>query len=216
MPDLDFQVAKVAPAERGVTPLLQFTLRVTDKVAGEEIQAVALHVQIQLQCPQRSYTPEEKARLSELFGTPERWGETLRNRLWAHVNATVPPFSGSTEVALSVPCTYDLNVSSAKYFHALEGGEVGLLFLFSGTIFYLNEAGHLQVQQIPWHKECTYRMPAQVWREMMDQHYPNSAWITLGRGHLERLEAYRRQHGLTSWDQTVDRLLAEETTEVLA
>jgi hypothetical protein len=216
MPDLDFQVTDATPATHGMTPLLRFSLRVTNRTPGEAIQAVALNAQIQLQCPQRSYNAREKERLSELFGTPERWGETLRNRLWTHVNATVSAFSGSTEVMLPVPCTYDLNVSSAKYLHALEDGEVGLLFLFSGTMFYLNAEGLLQVQQISWNKECVYRMPVQRWQELMDHHYPNSAWLTLDRDHFERLYEYRRQHGLATWDQAIEQLLASTPAEVLA
>jgi hypothetical protein len=34
---------------------------------------------------------------------------------------------------MPVTCTYDLEVVAAKYFYALEDGEVPLEFLFSGT-----------------------------------------------------------------------------------
>ena len=92
--------------------------------------------------------------------------------------------------SLPVACTYDLNVSATKYFHALEGGEVPLLFLFSGTVFYAGEAGHLQVQQIPWDKECAYGMPVQAWQALMDYHYPGTAWLSLDREIFDRLYAY--------------------------
>ena len=106
-----------------------------------------------------------------------------------------------------MPCTYDLNVSATKYFYALEGGEVPLLFLFSGTVFYAAEDGRLQVQQISWEKECTYRMPVSVWQEMMDHHYPNSAWLSLPRETFDRLYAFKRETGLATWEQ-VDRAAA--------
>ncbi len=108
-----------------------------------------------------------------------------------------------------MPCTFDLNVSATKYFYALEDGEVPLLFLFSGTIFYENDEGHLQISQVSWNKECTYRMPITIWKKMMDHHYPNSAWLSLGRDLFERLYAFRRREGLADWDQTIARLLAE-------
>jgi len=207
MPDLDFQITGANAAEHALTPLIQFTLQVTNRTLRENIEGVSLNVQIQLQCPQRTYSKTEKERLSELFGTPERWGETLRNRLWTQLSTTVRPFTDSVESKLPVPCTYDLNVSTAKYFHALDSGDVGLLFLFSGTVFYRDMNRQLQVSQIPWNKECTYRMPVELWREVMAQHYPNSTWVNLHRDVFERLYEYRRLHGLATWDDAVDRLL---------
>jgi len=44
----------------------------------------------------------------------------------------------------------------------------------------------------------------------MDQHYPNSAWIPLERGVFDRLYEYRRRVGVSSWEQTIERLLASE------
>ena len=136
MPDLDFKILGVEPAVRGVVPLIQFKVEVTNQPATEPIQNVILQAQIQIQAPQRSYTEKEKEKLNDLFGTPERWGQTLRTRLWTLASTTVRPFTGHTEAMLSVPCSFDLNIAATKYFYALEEGDVPLLFLFSGTIFY--------------------------------------------------------------------------------
>ena len=200
---------------RGLTPLLHFQLEVSNVPATESIHTVMLQAQIQIQSPQRIYDPQEKEKLEDLFGTPDRWGQTLRNKLWTHANTCIRTFSGKTEALLPVPCTYDLNVSATKYFYALEGGEVPLLFLFSGTVFYASEAGHLQVQQIPWNNECTYRMPVHVWKALMDHHYPGTAWLSLDRELFDRLYAYRRRRGLATWDQAIEQLLpAAENLEV--
>lgn len=209
MPDLDFKITGVEAANYGITPLLHFKLEITNAPETETIQSVMLQAQIQLQSTQRAYGPEEKEKLGELFGTPDRWGQTLRARLWTHANATVRQFTGKTEAILSIPCTFDLNVSATKYFYALEGGEVPLLFLFSGTIFYQGPDERLQIQQVSWNKECAYRMPISAWQEMMDEHYPNTAWLSLERGLFERLYAFRRREGLADWDQTIERLLPE-------
>jgi len=128
----------------------------------------------------------------------------------------VRPFTGATTATLTVPCTFDLNVMATKYFYALEGGEIPLLFLFSGTVFYEGPDGNLQVQQISWNKECAYRLPVAVWRELMDHHYPNTAWLSLNREVFERLYAYRRSHGIATWDQTIEQLLpAMEAAEAI-
>ena len=209
MPDLDFRVTDVEAAAHGMVPLLLFHLEVTNAPPEEAIQSATLQVQIQFQCPQRAYNSSEKEKLLDLFGTPERWGQTLRNRLWTHAAATLGPFSGATTARLPVPCTFDLNVSAAKYFYALEEGDVPLLFLFSGTVFYSAQDGRLQVQRISHEKECAWRMPVRLWRELMDHHWPNSAWITLHRDVFDRLCEFKRQNGLPTWEQTFERLLAE-------
>jgi hypothetical protein len=210
MPDLHFEITGVESAARGLTPLLQFNVAVCNEPATEAIHTVMLHAQIQLQCPQRSYNASEKEKLVELFGTAERWGQTLRNRLWGSSNTTVRAFSGNTVATVQMPCTFDLNVAATKYFHALEDGGVPLLFLFSGTIFYEGIDGRLQVQQISWNKECTYLMPLQIWNEMMDEHFPNTAWLYLQRDVFEQLSAYKRSRGFTNWEETVSCLLANE------
>ncbi len=210
MPDLDFSIIGVEHAAHGLTPLLHFKLRVTNQPPTETIQSVILQAQIQIQAPGRSYTEDEKPKLIDLFGTPDQWGTTLRARLWTLSNTTVRSFTGETEAILPVPCSFDLNVAGTKYFYALESGDVPLLFLFSGTIFYAGADGRLQVQQISWNKECTYQMPVSVWQKMMDHHYPNSAFISLERGVFDRLHEYKRRAGVPSWEQAIERLLAGE------
>jgi Family of unknown function (DUF6084) len=215
VPDLNFRIAGVDQGVRGLTPLLHFQLEVSNSPATESIHTVMLQAQIQIQSPQRIYNAQEKEKLEDLFGTPDRWGQTLRNKLWTHANTCIRTFSGKTEALLPVPCTYDLNVSATKYFYALEDGEVPLIFLFSGTVFYASEAGHLQVQQIPWDNECTYRMPVHVWKALMDHHYPGTAWLSLDRELFDRLYAYRRRRGLATWDQAIEQLLpAAENLDV--
>jgi hypothetical protein len=107
-----------------------------------------------------------------------------------------------------MPCTFDLNVAVTKYFHALEDGDAPLLFLFSGSIFYEAEDGRLQVGQISWNKECAYRMPLRAWRHIMEQHFPNSAWLYLRRDIFDQLYAYKRQRGFGTWEAAIVRLLA--------
>lgn len=210
MPDLNFQITGVETAARGLTPLLHFKLHIDTGRRPEPVQALLLNAQVQIQCPQRSYSAAEKERLVELFGAPEQWGQTLRNRLWAHSSATVGAFTGSAQAILPVACTCDLNVASSKYFFALEGGEVGLLFLFSGSVFYSTPEGRLQVEPISWNKECVWRMQAQAWHDLMQRHYPNSAWLSLTREVFERLYAFKRRNGIATWEQALELLLSYE------
>jgi hypothetical protein len=208
MPDLNFEVTGIEPAQRGLAPLLHFILQITNTPETETIQSLMLQTQIQIQAPRRAYKPEEKEKLKELFGAPEDWGQTLRTRLWTHANTIVPQFTGHTKTILAVPCTFDFNVAATKYFYALEDGEVPLLFLFSGTVFYAAPDGRLQIQKISWEKECAWRLPIARWQELMQHHYPDSAWIAMRRDVFDQLYEFKRREGLSSWDQVFERLLA--------
>ena len=97
MPDLNFKVTGIEPAQRGLAPLLHFILEITNTPETETVQSVMLQTQIQIQAPQRVYDAEEKKKLKELFGAPEDWGQTLRTRLWTHANTIVPQFQGTHE-----------------------------------------------------------------------------------------------------------------------
>jgi hypothetical protein len=122
------------------------------------------------------------------------------------VSVMVPGFTGSTELELPVMLSYDLEIGSVRYFAGLEAGEVPLLLLFSGTVFAVAD-GRLQVQQVPWSKEATYRLPVSVWREAIDVHFPNSAWIKMTRETLDDLQRFKTRQALPTWDATIAALL---------
>lgn len=216
MPDLSFQVERAEPLEFAVAPLLVFKLRVVNAAATEPIHAAVLRCQIRIEPARRGYRAEDQERLRDLFGEPQRWSQTLRSMLWTHSSVVVPPFTGSQVVDLPVPCTYDFNVAAAKYFYGLEDGEVPLLLLFSGTVFYEAEDGALQVAQISWEKEAAFRLPVQIWRAMMDHYYPNSAWLCLRKDVFDQLYRYKVDRGLPTWEQVVETLLPTVDEQVKA
>jgi hypothetical protein len=207
VPDLNFTVDRAEPVLYSASPLLNFKLRIAAEDEATTIPAVALRCQIRIEPTRRRYTPPSQERLLDLFGEPERWGQTLRAMLWTHTSLVVPQFTGSTMVDLPVPCTFDFNVAATKYFYALEDGEVPLCLLFSGTIFYVNDEGYLQVGQISWEKEANYRLPVQVWKEMMAHYYPNIAWLCLNQDVFDRLYQYKSHRGVPSWEQALLTLL---------
>jgi Family of unknown function (DUF6084) len=207
MPDLSFQVEGAEAVPFAASPMLAFKLRVANADAEESIQSVALRCQIQIEAARRKYNAGEQERLLDLFGEPERWSRTLRAMLWTHANVTVPPFQESTVVDLPVQCTFDFNVAAAKYFAGLEGGEVPLNLMFSGTVFYDAGDSTLQVEQIPWDREAKYRLPVRVWKEMMEIYYPNTAWLCLRRDVFDRLSQYKMRRGIPTWEQVIESIL---------
>ncbi|HEV3422674.1 MAG TPA: DUF6084 family protein [Paraburkholderia sp.] len=207
MPDLAFTVDLAEVAPFAAAPLLLFKLRVATTPVSEAIASITLQCQIQIEATRRRYTPAEQDGLQDLFGTPQRWGETLRTMLWTHTSVVVPPFDGECAIDLPVPCSYDFNVAATKYFYALQEGEIPLMLQFSGTVFYRDADDALQAAPIPWHKEAAFRLPVALWRDMMARYYPNGAWLCLQRDVFDRLARYKTQRGLASWEQAVARLL---------
>jgi Family of unknown function (DUF6084) len=190
-------------------PTLTFRLRVTE-TTGAAIHAIALRCQIRIEPARRRYSPAEAERLSDLFGDVSRWADTLKPVQFTMAATTVPGFSGSVEVDLPVPCTYDLEIAATRYFYALQDDAAPLLLLFSGTIFGKNDAGGLAVEQIPWSAECTYRLPVPVWRDMVDRYFPGSAWLRLDRDIVDALGRYKSREALPTWSAAIGALLAEQ------
>jgi hypothetical protein len=214
MPDLNFQIEGAEPQRGAAAPLMLFRMRIAEPVPSgaktTPIHAIILSCQIRIEPGRRNYRPDEQERLRDLFGTPDRWGQTLRPILWTHASVVVRPFAGFAAVDLPVPCTYDFSLAATKYFDALEGGDISLCFLFTGTVFYEGEDGCLQAAQVPWDKEAYFRLPAATWRALMDLYYPNTAWLGLRKDVFDRLCAYKSCRGLLTWEQTVEALLETE------
>jgi Family of unknown function (DUF6084) len=207
---LAFSVLDALPEPYAAVPTLVFRMRVADD-SGEPVSAVALRTQLRIEPQRRAYTDDEAAGLVDQFGGRARWQETLRPFLWTHAAATLRGFSDDLEFDLPVPCTYDLEVIGTKYLHALRDGDVPVALLFSGTLFRPGSgASGFGVEQVPWHLEASYRLPVAVWRAVMDQYFPDSGWLRLSRDTLDALIRYRSEHGLTTWDATIERLFSDQ------
>lgn len=207
MADLSFDCVGGRAERYSAMPAFVLTLRISE-TSGQRIDAIALRCQIRIEPQRRRYTDVEAERLADLFGETSRWADTLRPLQLTTVSLMVPGFSGSTEIDVPVLCGYDLEIASTKYFNALDSGETPLLLLFSGTVFTTSEH-RLSVQQVPWSKETSYRLPASVWRQAVDVHFPNSAWIRMSSETLDALQRFKSSRALPTWDSVVTALLAE-------
>jgi Family of unknown function (DUF6084) len=207
MPDLQLMIESVEVVQYASTPLMAFKVRIANNPSEEIIHTVALRAQIQIEVTRRKYDANEQTRLLDLFGEPERWGQTLRNMLWTHASVVVPRFTGSVLADIPVPCTFDFNVAATKYFHGVTTGDLPLCFQFSGTVFYQKHGETLQVAPISWDKEAKYRLPVKVWKDLMDVYYPNSAWLALQRDTFEKLYQYKVREGIPTWEEALERAL---------
>ncbi len=205
MTEFVFDCLDVQPDRYAASPTLSFRLKISE-TTGSTIHTIALRCQLRIDVQRRRYSPDEAERLNDLFGDTSRWGETLKPMHFTTILLMGPGFDGSVEAEMLVPVTYDFEVATAKYFHALEEGEVPLVLMFSGTVFVKRDDG-FEIELVPWHKEAAYRMPVSVWQETMDCFFPNSGWIRIRRDLLDRLRHYRSEHAPTGWDETIESLL---------
>ena len=207
MAELVFDCLGARADRYAVSPAMSFVLRISE-TSRAKVHAIALRCQIRIEPSRRRYSEAEAERLNDLFGETQRWAETLRPMQFTNVAIMVPRFTGSIELDLPVMLSYDLEIGSTRYFAGLDGDEVPLLMLFSGTVFAMAD-GRLQAHQVPWSKEASFRLPVSVWREAIDAHFPNSAWIKMSRQTLDELQRFKTRRALPTWDGTLRTLMAE-------
>lgn len=209
MTELTFGCTQARAARFAATPTLSFALTITEST-GARVHAIALRCQIRIEPHRRRYSADEARRLNDLFGDPSRWADTVKPIQLAMVSTMVPGFTSVAETDLQVPCTYDLEVASARYLQGLDDGTIPLLLLFSGTVF--TDGG---VELIPWSCEASYRMPVSVWQDVVNEHFPGSAWLRCGRETLDALSAFKASRALPTWDAVFVALLDAASRQAL-
>ena len=213
MPDLRFEIISSRVRQYATVPTLVFNLQITNDTPGEEVYAAALKCQIIIEATKRRYDAETKVRLYELFGESERWNETVGTTLWQIIMVPVPRFTNQVVVEINVTCSEDQTVAAGKYFYGVRDGLVPLAFLFSGTLFFKDLEGNLQITLIPWEKEASCKMPAVLWQEMMDAHYPNTRWLHSSKEMYEKLVEYKSQNNFQTLENCLEDILEESFME---
>ena len=103
LPEPEFWVLDAEPVPHAAAPTLSFRLR-----AQGPLGARGLHDRAHRPDPPRGqlsapHDDEARERLRDVFGEPERWGDTARSVLWAKREVLVPSFTGSTTFELELP-----------------------------------------------------------------------------------------------------------------
>ncbi len=206
MTELAFAVVGARPELYAASPQLSLRVRIT-AAGGVRVHAITLRAQVRIEPQARRYAGPEPERLVELFGSPDRYGDTLRSLLWAHVSQTVLAFTGETEFDLTLPCSYDFEVAANKYLSALAGGDIPLEVMFSGTLFVRGNSG-ITAELVPWNCDARYRLPVAVYRQAMDAFFPDSAWIRIDRATFDELYRFKTAGGYPTWERALAQLRA--------
>ena len=86
MVDLTFAIEGAEVDRYAAAPALLFKLCVINETPDVRVENVLLHCQIRIEATRRTYAPEERECLIELFGETHRWKDTLQSMLWTHTN----------------------------------------------------------------------------------------------------------------------------------
>lgn len=210
VPSPEFAVLDARPDRSAGVPTLKFNLDIAE-TSGLQVYTIALHVQVHLEPARREHDEETRARMGELFGPSERWSTTAGTVPWMAVDALVPSFTGRTTFSLTFPCGYDHEVAATRYCSALRGGVVPLDLHFNGMVYHRGPEGTVQMVLIPWSAVTRYDLPWDIWEDAMRGYYPTGGWVALETDTMQRLTAYRAEHGLKSYEQVVNQLLEESS-----
>lgn len=209
MPDLVFRIEEASALRFAAVPTVAARMHIINAIEDQLIHSISLQCQVQLQPLGRTYNAAEEAKLLDLFGERVRWGTTMKPLLWTNVALKVPPFTGDTSIDLLLPCSMDFDVAANKYFYGLKQGNISVVVMFSGTVFYAGEHGPMQIAQIPWDREARFQLSVSTWRAAIDLHYADSAWLRLPRDTFDRLYQYKVDHGVPRLADVLNRLLDE-------
>jgi len=206
-PELSISVTGAHVVDHAAVPTLAFVLGI--EANGAAIRALMLRADIRIALARRAHDVQTRERLLELFGTPAQWRAAPQSLAWTVATVLVPAFAGVAVATVPVPCTYDFEVTAAKYFHAVGDGVVPLEFLFTGTIFYEGDGGQLRTALVPWDREASFALPVGTWKQLMQRYFPDTAWLRVRRESFDRLWAFKAHRALPTWDDALDALLRE-------
>ncbi len=60
---------------------------------------------------------------------------------------------------------------------------------------------------MPWTCEARYRLPVAVYRQTMDAHFPDSAWIRVDRATFDELYRFKTAGGFPTWERALGALV---------
>ena len=72
----------------------------------------------------------------------------------------------------------------------------------------------MQITLVAWEKEALCKMPARLWQEMMEIHFPNTRWMKMGKDIYDRLVKYKAQTTFPTLQACLESLLDEALKDI--
>ena len=203
-PAPEFEVLGARDVPGTFAPTLGFEMRVRDR-SERRVQMMALCCEIRIDPARRELSRAERIRLHDMLGAPGSVSSAGK-LAWARADVIVAGFTASATFELEIPCTFDLGLATSRYLEALGGGSAWLQFLFSGSVYCIDDE-RVQIVPIPWDREALFELPAAEWKRMMSRHHPEGSWVRLRAETIDRLRETRTRAGVWSDDEAIRGLL---------
>src|SRR6202044_324204 len=111
MAELVFDCIGAQVDRYAAVPSFGLDLRISE-TSGEKVDPIALRAQTRIGPSRRPSPDAEAERVNGLFGEGVRWADTLKPLQFTTISTMVPGFTGSIQIELPVPFTYDLQIAS--------------------------------------------------------------------------------------------------------
>lgn len=206
----DVRTARATTLEQ--TPALELELVVRERTT-RPIYAMSLASEILIEPARRRYDGATWARLEDLFGDPDTAAETARTLFWRRVDTPVRSFERETTVALTFPCDIAPDLVATRYLYAVHDGTIPLVLRFTGSVFYRDPEGGLELAQLSWASRARFELPAELWRAAIQSMHGRGAWLRFGNQIMERVRRQRLARGLPSFEVTVAALASRGREE---
>jgi hypothetical protein len=103
MSGIQFVVTDAHAEPHAMAPTLMLRLRAD---AGDApVHAAIVRADVHIDAGARSYSVAEGERLVDLFGTRDRWAETVRPLLWTQISFAIPAFNHARELDVPLAST---------------------------------------------------------------------------------------------------------------
>ena len=214
MPELNFAIENAEPVPYSATPLIALKLRIDNGDPAEQIHGILLQCQIRIEPARRRYSPPEQAGMLDLFGEPERWSQTLRSTLWTHVKYERSRLHRFDDGRPASPLLVRLQHRGHEVFPRARSGRSAARPAVQRDRVLPAPGTRRAGRADSLGKGGALPAAGAVWKQVVDQHYPNTAWLALRRDIFDRLHEYKMRHSIPTWEQAFEQLLAQVGQEV--
>ena len=202
-----FSVLDVFAEPYAAAPQLTARLRIEEST-GQTVHAIALRCQVRIEPQRRPYERGRRERAcapcsATATGGPTRCGRSCGCSAARWCRAS--PASPRSTSRCRAPTT---STSPGPATCTRVGdGAVPLALLFSGHRVHQGRAGVRRASRCRGTARRRTGCRSRCGRQMIASYFPNTGWLRLDRDVLDALADFRSEHGLTSWEETVQTLL---------
>ena len=165
MPELSFHIEKVEVEPFAVSPQMMFKLRLSNHADGSDPHRRPARPDTDRGHRVAAIVPRRAGAIAGSVRRARALGPNPARHCCGRTPApSCPPSKAAPMVESARPLHLRLQRRRDQVFRRLAEGDIPVCVQFSGTVFYTQQGGPLQVMPIPWDKEVHFRLPVELWK----------------------------------------------------